>query len=370
LESQSYTYRRSSTAGQASSDGFGFSDTRSLGTTLQNSLTASLTRSQSTYGSFFSENSTGSVNDQFHWASRGADYQLTFDKTFAKQPFGINKEPELQIRPNLFIPHFLFPISPTLTVGYYNEAQTPETTLRADLGTTMGPLLYRSILGDFTANFTVHQFYYGTGDLKASVQQQMTLNTPIGSHIANNISYTEQNYNGPGAVPFSTIDLQNGPNTHFASDILRFFNGDVYNLNLTFTSSFNGMAQPISYQLTTRPSYRSYVALQGTFVPGSGQGFPSTNLQFTTPFGRGSWLQFLGDLDWKNKGRIENKSIYYSRIIGDCYEVQVQYNQNSRTVNMTLSLLAFPSHAAGFGINTNGGSIIPTSFNGFNVSGP
>ncbi|HEY9180052.1 MAG TPA: hypothetical protein VIO32_04995, partial [Candidatus Baltobacteraceae bacterium] len=100
---------------------------------------------------------------------------------------------------------------------------------------------------------------------------------------------------------------------------------------------------------------------------GSGQGFGSTNLQFTTPFGNGAWLQFMGDLDWKNKGRIENKSVYYSRIIGDCYQIQVQYNQNSRTVNMTLSLLAFPSHAAGFGINTNGGSIIPSSFNGFNV---
>jgi hypothetical protein len=101
-------------------------------------------------------------------------------------------------------------------------------------------------------------------------------------------------------------------------------------------------------------------------VPGSGQGFTPTSLQFTTPFGRDSWLQFAGDLDWKNKGRIENKSVYWSRIIGDCYEIQVQYNQNSRTINMTLSLLAFPSHAAGFGINTNGGSIIPSSFNGLN----
>ncbi len=370
LENQSYTYRRSSTAGQASSDGFGFSDTRSLGTTLQNSFTASLTRSQSTYGSFFTQNSTGSVDDQLHWANSAADYMLTFDKTFAQQPYGINKEPELQIRPNLFMPHFLFPIAPTFTIGEYTEPSTPETTARADLGLTMGPVLYHSILGDFSANATVHQYAYGTGDLKASIQQQMTLNTPIGSHIANNISYTETNYNGPGTVPFSTIDLQNSPNTKYAADILRIFNGDVYNLSLNFTTSFNGQAQPVGYQLATRPSRRSYVALQGTFNPGPGQGFPTTNLQFSTPFGNGSWLQFVGDLDWKNKGRIENKSVYYSRIIGDCYEIQVQYNENSRTVNVTLNLLAFPSHAAGFGINTGGGSIIPSSFNGFNYSGP
>lgn len=369
-ESQSYTFRRSSTAGQASSDGFGFSDTRSFSTTLQNSFTASLTRSQSTYGSFFSENSQGSVDDQLHWANSAADYLLTFDKTFAKTPYGLNKEPELQIRPNLFVPHFLFPIAPLLTVGEYNEPQTPETAFRADLGLTMGPLLYRSLFGDFTANAIVHQFYYGTGDMKASIQQQMSLNTPIGTHISNNVSYTETNYNGPGAVPFSTIDLQNSPNTKYAADILRFFNGDIYNLTLNFTTSFNGQAQPVGYQLASRPSTRSYVALQGSFVPGSGQGFTPTNVQFTTPFGRGSWLQFAGDLDWKNKGRIENKSVYYSRIIGDCYQLQLQYNENSRTVNFTVNLLAFPSESANFGINTAGGSIIPSSFNGLNYSGP
>ena len=365
-ESQSYTFQRTSSAGVSSSDGYGFSDTRSLGTTLQNSFTASMTRAQSTYGSFLSQNSTGTVNDQMHWASRAVDYMLTFNKTFAQQPYGVNKEPELQVRPNLFMPHFLFPLSPTLTIGYYDEPQTPETTMRADMGLQMGPLLYRSFLGDFTANATVHQFYYGTGDMKASIQQQMSLNTPIGSHIANNITYSETNYNGPGTVPFSTLDLQNSQNFKNAADILRVFNGDVYNLSLSFTTSFNGIAQPVTYQLATRPSRRSYMALQGVFSPGSGQGFATTNLQFSTPFGNGAWLQFMGDLDWKNKGRIENKSVYYSRIIGDCYQIQVQYNQNSRTVNVTLSLLAFPSHAAGFGITPNGGSIIPSSFNGFN----
>ena len=81
------------------------------------------------------------------------------------------------------------------------------------------------------------------------------------------------------------------------------------------------------------------------------------------PFGRGSVLQFLGDIDWKNKGRLENKSIYYSRIIGDCYQVQLQYNQNARAINVTVSLLAFPSEAATFGVTTTG-SIIPSSFNG------
>jgi hypothetical protein len=355
---------RNATSGQASNDSFGFSDSRSFGPTLQNSFTANVSRSQATYAGSFTQNSTGTVNDLLHWANPGADYQLTFAKTFAKEPYGLNKEPELQVRPNIFLPHFLFPMQPMLTIGEYNEPQTPETTQRADVALDMGPALYRSIFGDFSATVNVHQYAYGTGDLKASIQQTMSLSTPIGEHIANNITYNEGNFNGPGAVPFSQLDLQNSPNFKNASDVLRFFNSDVYNLSLSFTTSFNGIAQPVSYLLTTRPSRRSFVQLQGSFFPGPGQGFNTTNVQFSTPFGRGSWLQFLGDIDWKNKARILNKSIYYSRIIGDCYQIQVQYNQNARQVNVTLSLLAFPSHAASFGLNTTG-SIIPSSFNGY-----
>jgi hypothetical protein len=365
LESQSYSYTHSATSGQASNDSLGFADTRSFSQTLQNSFTANYSTSHANYANIFTQNDTGTVNDLLHWASPGTDYQLTYAKAFAKQPFGVNKEPELQVRPNFFFPHFIFPIAPMLTIGQYNEPQTPETTSRADLGTNFGPLLYRSFLGDFSATVDVHQYAYGTGDLKASVSQQMSLNSPIGSHVSNNITYNEQNFNGPGLVPFSTIDLQNSQNVKTASDILRFFNSDVYNLSFSFTTAFNGIAQPISYLLATRPSHRSFVQLQGSYFPGPGQGFNTTNVQLSTPFGRGAWLQFLADIDWKNKARILNKSIYYSRIIGDCYQVQVQYNENSRTVNVTVSLLAFPSHAASFGLNTTG-SIIPTSFNGYN----
>lgn len=365
LESQTYSYTRSQTTGQASSDSYGFADTRSFSQTLQNSFTANLSHSQSTYGQVFTQNSTGTVNDLLHWANRAADYQLTYAKTFAQEPFGVNKEPELQVRPNLFLQHFVFPIAPMLTIGNYNEPQTPETTTRADLAVNMGPALYRSILGDFSATVNVHQYAYGTGDMKGAVSQILTLNSPIGSHITNNIAYNEQNFNGPALVPFSTFDLQNSQNVKTAYDILRIFNGDAYNFSLSYSTAFNGIAQPLAYQLAVRPSHRSFMQFQGSYFPGPGQGFSTTNVQFSTPFGRGSWLQFIADVDWKNKARIENKSIYYSRIIGDCYEVQLQYNQNSRTVNVTVNLLAFPSRAATFGLNTTG-SIIPSSFNGYN----
>ncbi len=362
-DSQTYQYSRQSTALQGSNDSFGFTDTRQLGPTLQNNFTANISRTSTTIGTFIS-NSTATVNDLLHWSTNAADYQLTFDKTYAQTPFSVNKEPELQVTPRVFLSHFIFPIAPTLTVGMYNEPQTPETTSRADLGLNMGPALYNILGSQFSANIQVHQYAYGTGDLKASIMQQAALTSQIGTHVNNVISYNEGNFNGPGAVPFSTIDLQTSSNFKNATDSIRFYNDDVYNLSLNFSTAFNGMAQPVSYRLVTRPSSRSYVTLTGAFVPGPGQGFLPTNLQLSTPFGNGAFVQFQGDIDWKTGDRIENKSIYYSRIIGDCYQIALSYNENSRELDATINILAFPSHAATFGL-TNRGSLIPTSFNGY-----
>ena len=361
-ESQTYTFNRSETTGQSTSDNYGFTDTRTFQPELQNDFSLALSHS-STYGTFTSSNATATISDLLHWASRGADYELNYDKTLAATPFGLNKEPELTIRPIEFMPHFIFPVAPTFTVGEYNEPATPETTQRADLAFDIGPALYHIYGSDFSATVNVSQFLYGTGDEKASIQQTMSLTTPIGRHIVNNISYNEQNFNGPGTVPFSTIDLQNTPNTKTANDIVRIFNNEVYDLSLSFSTLFMAQAQPVSYVLTTRPSRRSYASISGTFNPGPGNGFFTTNFQTTTPFGRDSWLQFVGDFNWKEKGRIENKSIFYSHIIGNCYEFQVQYNQSASTVNVVLFILAFPSHAANFGLNYSG-NVLPSSFNG------
>ena len=362
-DSQSYSFTRSTTGSQGSNESYGFTDTRTFSALLQNQLSANLSHSDSNYGGFTSSNATGTVNDLLHWQGHGADYQLNYSKTFARQPYGINKEPELEIRPLEFAPHFIFPIEPDLTVGEYNEPATPETTQRADLALNMGPALYKVFGSDLSATLNVNQFYYGTGDEKANIQQNITLTTPVGNHFVNDINYNEQNFNGPGAVPFSTLDVQSNQNIHNATDIVRFFNSDIYNLTLSFADQFNAMAQPVTYQLTTKPSPRSYATFSGTWVPGPGNGFQTTNFEITTPFGRGSWLQFLGDVNYKEKSKIENKSIYYSHIVGDCYEIQLSYNENARSLNMTISLLAFPSHAATFGFSQQG-SIVPSSFNG------
>jgi len=75
-------------------------------------------------------------------------------------------------------------------------------------------------------------------------------------------------------------------------------------------------------------------------------------------------LQFAGNIDWKRQHSwLINKSIYLSKIIGDCYQLQMQYNQDAKTVNVSISILAFPSRSLGLGIGGQVGSIIPGSFN-------
>lgn len=361
-ESQTYTYSRAAVGTQSNTNDFGFTDSHTFTDKLQNTLAVSYSNSSATYGGFFSSNSLGHFNNLTHWSSRSADYQLTFDKTFSKTPYGYNKEPELQIRPYTFLQHFFFPVSSSFTIGRYNEPQNGFTTSRAALSLIMGPALYRIFSSDFSATVNLNQYAYGTGDLKAAIQQNLSLTTPIGNHFVNNINYSSSAYNGPASVPFQTLDQQPTTNFKNAQDTMRIFNNDVYNLTLGFSTAFDRQAFPVQYQLTARPSPRSFVQLGGSFVPGSGRGFDATNVQFITPFGNGGQIQFSGIVDWKAHGRLENKNIYYSRIIGDCYEVRVQYNQSLRQVNVTLDLLAFPSRAASFGIG-NTGPIFPSSIN-------
>ncbi|HVA28328.1 MAG TPA: hypothetical protein VNF68_09115 [Candidatus Baltobacteraceae bacterium] len=360
--SQSYSLNRSTVGSQSSSDSVSFTDNRQFNQALSNALSFNLSSSQSTIGASSSSNSSSHFTDLYHYTTSGADYQLTYDKTFAQTPYGINKEPEIQIRPTRFLQHLFFPASANFTVGEYTEPSNGFSSQRADMAFAFGPLTAKVLGGDFQSTVNVNQYAYGTGDLKAAIQQQMSLTSPIGGHVVNTISYSESNYNGPAFVPFQFLDQQPTTNTKNAQDLLRVFNGNTYNLALGFSTSFNGMAQPVSYQFTAQPSARSVLLLGGSFVPGIGQGFYSTNVQFSTPFGHDASLQFLGDINWKLNRRIENKIIYYTKTIGNCYQLQLLYNQSIRLVTVSINILAFPSKSATFNVGSSG-PIIPTTFN-------
>jgi hypothetical protein len=363
--SQTYSFNRSTVGSQSSSDTFSFTDNRQFNPSLSNALSFNLSSSQSTIGDSTSSNTSSHFTDLYHYTTSGADYQMTFDKTFAQTPFGIDKLPEIQIRPTHFLSHLFIPASADFTFGEYSEPSNDFSSQRADMAFVFGPLIEKIFGSDFQGSVNVNQFAYGTGDLKASIQQTASLTSPIGGHLVNTLSYSEANYNGPAFVPFQFLDQQPTANTKNAQDLVRVFNGNTYNLALGFSTNFDGLAQPVSYQFTAQPTSRSVLLLGGSFVPGNlngSGGFGTTNIQFSTPFGRDASVQFLGDINWKLNHRIEQKTIYYTRTIGNCYQLQALYNQAAKLVTLSINILAFPSKAATFNVGQSG-PLIPTTFN-------
>jgi hypothetical protein len=364
---QQYSFVRSATGSQSQSNTVTLTDTRQITSRLRQSEQFSLSNSDSSISGYNVSNTSAHFNSVTNFTTAGANYQMTVDKTYQRDPSGIlDKLPELQIVPTNFFKNFVIPIRATFTMGEYAEPGAPEgyvpSTGRAALSFNIGPGLYRVFNSTLNVQGNVTQFAYGTGDLKAAITQALTLNTPIGKHILNTLSYGENNYNGPNIVPFQQLDLQPGANNHNAQDTITFFNNSIYNFQVNYSTAFNGIANPVTYQLNVAPSPRSVVILGGAFSPGSGQGFQPTQVQFLTPLGYETTVAFSGTVDWQNHARIENKNIYISKIIGECYEVRLNYLESAHLLNVEINLLAFPTRGANFGVG-QGGSVIPGTLN-------
>jgi hypothetical protein len=360
--SQQYAFSRSAVGSQSSSDSITFTDNDQFNPKLSNAFNFSLSSSSSSFGGVASTNSTATLNDLLHYVTPGEDYQLTYNKTIAAEPYGAEEVPQLQIRPYKFFPHFWLPTSANFTIGEYSEPADDFSAGRANMALVLGPEIAKIFNSDLQATVNLNQYAYSTGDLKASIQQQASLTTPITQHFVNTITYSEENYNGPQSVPFYTLDQFPGTNTKNAQDLVRVLNGNTYNVALGFSTNFDAQAQPISYQLTAQPSPRSILLIGGSFIPGPYQGFELTNLQLSTPIGRDTSAQFVTTIDWKNHARLEQKVIYITRTIGNCYQLQALYNESQKLVTMQINILAFPTQGASFALG-QGGPLIPTTFN-------
>jgi len=365
---QTYTVSHNSVGGQSSSNSFTFSDTRQFNEFLNQTVTYDISDSSASFGGVNTFSNQSEFDYLMQYTTAGADYQAEFDKTYSQEAVGINKIPEFNMRPTDFFQHFIFPLSAELTAGEYSNPSgegAPQSlaTWRVDANLVAGPIEAKVLGSDFQGTVTVDQYAYGTGDLKAAVEQDLSLNTPISRHVVNTLTYNEANYNGPALVPFQYLDQQPTENTKNAQDFLRLFNDDVYAFSLGWSTNFDGVALPLSYQLSARPSPRSVVMLSGSFIPGPGQGFVTTNLQLSTPFGRDASLQFVTNINWKGPGEmIADKIIYYTRTIGNCYQLLVLYNESQQAVNVGLNLLAFPTQTAVFNIGQPQ-SVVPSTFN-------
>jgi hypothetical protein len=369
--SQNYSFTHSSVGGQSSSDSFTFTDTRQFTENWNQTITYDISNSSASFGGINNFSNQSEFDYLMQYTSAGAEYQAEFDKTYSQEAVGINKIPEFEVRPNDFFPHFIIPLSADLTVGEYSNPSgegAPQSlaTWRGDANLVAGPLEAKVLGSDFEGTVTIDQYAYGTGDLKAAVQQDLSLTTPISQHIVNTITYNEANYNGPALVPFEYLDQQPTMNTKNAQDMLRLFNDDIYAFSVGWTTNFDGIAEPLSYQLSARPSPRSVVLLSGSFIPGPGMGFETSNLQLSTPFGRDASLQFVTNINWRPSLGLgeffSDKIIYYTRTIGNCYQLLVLYNESQQAINVGLNLLAFPSQTAVFNIGQPQ-PVIPTTFN-------
>ena len=337
----------------------GFIDTLTLSQYIQQLISL-------TYSRFLGsgiQSDTFHIETDTHIFTKGADYNLTYDKTdYSSNPFGYDRLPELQILPHIGYGNFKFGPQLQFTIGEYAEPQNHFSTSRFQGELTES--VYAKIFGnsDFSANYNITQDYYGTGDEKAFDQQSASLNTPIGNHIINSLNYNEQHPIGPTDVPFQLLDRLSG-GSHSAQETIRFYNGDVYSFSLSDGTSFDRQAEGVTYQLNYRPSLKSYLIVGGFWTPGSGNGFNTTNVQAITPFGRDTSLEISTNVDWHNHNRLEDKNILLSRTVDNCYNLQFTYNQDLKQFAFNFVILAFPGQAAGFGIGgtSSGGinSIIP-----------
>ncbi|MBD5603815.1 MAG: hypothetical protein IAI48_01780 [Candidatus Eremiobacteraeota bacterium] len=334
----------------------GFIDSITLGQYVQQQINLSYSK----FNSPISSSDTFHIDLNTHVFTKAADYNFTYDKTdYSAEPFGYDSIPQLQIMPHLDFHGFRYAPQVQFTIGEYAEPENHFSTSRFQ--GQIAESYYAKVLGnsDFTANYNLTQDYYGTGDEKAFDQQNASLSTPIGNHLVNSITYNEQHPIGPSDVPFQLLDNLS-PGAHSAQDVLRFYNKDVYSLSLSDGTNFDRQGQPITYQLNYKPSPRAYLVVGGYYQPGPGNGFGTTNVQAITPLGKDATLQLTTNVDWKNHMRLEDKNVYLSQIVDNCYQLQFSYNQDLKQFSFQVVILAFPQQGAGFGIGGNqSGGIIP-----------
>ncbi|TAM62382.1 hypothetical protein EPN52_00380 [bacterium] len=358
---ENYTFSRYQSGSQQANTAYGFTDSRQLSAHVSEQINIS---QSSNRNELFTTGNTDvlHLNSLTHVTERGFDADINVDKTNQTFLAGIDKLPEITLRPHLRS-FTRFPYSLNFVLGRYHEFPTNVETSKEEANLTLGPVYYRVFNNtDFNMGVNVRQDVYGTGDEKAQITQNMALSSTFGRHVTNSLSYNEINTNGNRFGPFQTLDVLGG-NSSSAQDVLRVFNQSYYNLTLSTGTSFNHIAQPVSYQLTLRPFSVAYVQLGGSYDPSYSK-FGPTNVQIATPFGHDSEIQIAANVFYGGvfgQRGIRNKAIYYRHIVGNCYEVQLSYREDLKEFDATINLLAFPSRAASFGINQNG-PIIPQSF--------
>jgi len=270
---------------------------------------------------------------------------------------GLQKVPELTVRSRpLTISNIRLPLQLTLVDGVYDDGYDNITTARYELNAQAGSALYR--IGDSataTGLVGIRQDIYGTGDERGAITEQFSLQKFFGRHADDTLAYQMQSVRG--FTPLPAYDLLSGYDQ--INETLNVYNGSAYRFTATTNYDFkNKFLGSINYQLTVNPTPFSNVLLGDSYDP-HGTGYGPVSITLSTPLGRNDYLQFLGNYDFKLHG-LQGQNYFLTHTVNDCYQIRLAYRQALHELDVSFSLLAFPSQSVNFGLT--GGSLLPQSF--------
>ena len=289
--------------------------------------------------------------------NHGQTSSSQFGMTTTNPVVGLQRVPELTLRSHpVSVSNLRLPLQFTFVDGIYDDGYDNITTARYELAGQLGSAIYR--IGDnnsVSALVGVRQDLYGTGDERGAISESFSLQDFFGRHADNTLAYQEQSVRG--FTPMRSFDFLTGFDQ--INETFNFYNGSAYRFTATTNYDFrNKFIGSINYQLAISPSSYSSLLLGDSYDP-HGTGYGPLNITLATPIGRNDYLQFLGDFDFKTH-TMEGQNYFLTHNVNDCYQVRLAYREPLHELDLSVSLLAFPSQAVNFGLT--GSSILPQSF--------
>jgi len=270
---------------------------------------------------------------------------------------GLQRVPEITIRSHpLSISNLRLPIQFTMVDGVYDDGFDTITTARYELGGQLGSGVYR--IGEnnsVSVLVGVRQDLYGTGDERGAISENFSLQDFFGHHADNTLAYQEQSVRG--YTPMRSFDFLTGFDQ--INETFNFYNGSAYRFTATTNYDFkNKYLGSINYQLALSPGRNASLLFGDAYDP-HGTGYGPLSVTLAAPLGKNDYLQFLGNYDFKAHS-LQGQNYFLTHNVGDCYQVRIAYREPLHELDLSVSLVAFPSQAVNFGLT--GSTILPQSF--------
>ena len=289
--------------------------------------------------------------------NHGQTSSTQFGRETTSPVIGLQRVPELTIRSHPFsVSTLRLPVQFTLVDGVYDDGFDNITTARYELVGQLGSAVYRIGENNSVSLLVgVRQDLYGTGDERGAIAENFALQNFFGRHADNTLAYQEQSVRG--FTPMRSFDFLTGFDQ--INETFNLYNGSAYRFTASTNYDFkNKFLGTINYQLAVSPTQYSSVLLGDSYDP-HGTGYGPLSVTLATPLGRYDYLEFLGNYDFKMHA-LTGQNYFLTHNVADCYQVRIAYREPLHELDLSVSLLAFPTQAVNFGLN--GSSVLPQSF--------